>query len=95
MLSLDTVDRLSLSSKKAFFRSGNVLGMAKISLADHSLAAGECTRINLTQAASCMNLLNHRRLPVSIFNAKIATLGSLKGVTGKIFKLVNNFKGAS
>jgi hypothetical protein len=90
-----TLDRLSLSSKKAFFISGNVLGMANIFIADHSLTAGKCIRINLTQAASCMNLLNHRRLPVSIFNVKIATLGSLKRVTGKIFKLVSNFKGAS
>jgi hypothetical protein len=57
---------------------------------------GKCARINLTQAAFGKNLQNHRRLPVSIFlNVKIATLGSLKRVTGMIFKLVSNFKGAS
>jgi hypothetical protein len=67
--------------------------MANISNAEHSLAAGKCTRINFTRAPFGMNLQNHRQLPVSIFNVKIASLGSLKRVTGKIFKLVSNFKG--
>jgi hypothetical protein len=36
-----------------------------------------CARINLSQAALCIILQNHRRLPVSIFSVKIAALGSL------------------
>ncbi len=44
-------------------------------------------KINLSQAASCMILQNHRRLPVCIFSVKIATaLGSLKQVIGRILK---------
>jgi hypothetical protein len=35
-----------------------------------------------------MILQNHRRLPVSIFSVKIAAIGSLKRVTGRIFILV-------
>jgi hypothetical protein len=54
---------------------------------------GKFARITLFQAASCMILQNHRRLPVSIFSVKIAALGSLKRVTGRIFKI--NLKGAS
>jgi hypothetical protein len=45
---------------------------------------GKCAK-NLPQAASGMILQNHRRLPVSIFIVKIAALGSLKRVTGRIF----------
>jgi hypothetical protein len=48
---------------------------------------GKCARINLSQAASGIILQDHRRLPVSIFSVKIAALGSLKGVTGRIFKI--------
>jgi hypothetical protein len=48
---------------------------------------GKCARINLSQVASSLILQNHRRLPVSVFSVKIATLGSLK--------LLSNFKGAS
>jgi hypothetical protein len=44
-------------------------------------------RIKLSQAASGMILQNRKRLPVSIFSAKIAALGSLKCVTGRIFKI--------
>ncbi len=52
--------------------------------------------INLSQVASGMALQIHRgRLPVNIFNVKIAGLGSLKRVTERIFKLVSNFKEAS
>jgi hypothetical protein len=46
--------------------------------ADLSLAAG-------------MNLQNRRRLPVSIFSVKIAALGSLKRVTGRIFIISSKF----
>ncbi len=42
---------------------------------------------NLTHAASSMILLNHWRLLVSIFSVKIAALGSLKQLTGRIFKI--------
>ncbi len=58
------------------------------SSADLSLGAEKC-------AAFGIILQNHRRLPVSIFSVKIAALGSLKRVTGRIFKIVSNFKGAS
>jgi hypothetical protein len=58
---------------------------------------GKCARINLSQAASGMIFQNHRRLPVSIFSVKIAALGTLKWVTGRIFKISKfcNFKAAS
>jgi hypothetical protein len=50
----------------------------------------------LSLAASCMNLQNHRRLPVSIYRVKIAALGSSERVTIEGFsKLLSNFKGAS
>ncbi len=51
-----------------------------------------CARINLLQAASGMVLQNHRRLPVSIFSVKVAALGSLKRVTGRIFKISKSFQ---
>ncbi len=38
-----------------------------------------------------MNLQNRRRLPVSIFSVKIAAVGSLKRVTGRIFIISNKF----
>jgi hypothetical protein len=47
---------------------------------------GKCARIILTQTASCMIVQNHRRLPVRIFSAKIASLGSWKQVTGMNIK---------
>jgi hypothetical protein len=52
---------------------------------------GKSARINLSMAAFGIILQNHRRLPAS----KIAALGSLKRLTGRIFKLVSNFEGAS
>jgi hypothetical protein len=39
-----------------------------------------------------MMLQNHRRLPVSIFSVKIAALGSLQRVTGKVFKINKSFQ---
>jgi hypothetical protein len=48
---------------------------------------GKCASINLSQAASGMILQYHRWLPVCIFRDKIAALGSLKRVTGRIFKI--------
>jgi hypothetical protein len=56
---------------------------------------GKCAKIYLSLAAFGIILQNHRRLSVSIFSAKIAALVSLKQVTGRIFKIVNNFKEAS
>jgi hypothetical protein len=38
-----------------------------------------------------MILLSHRRLPVLIFSVKITALGSLKLVTGRIFKISKKF----
>ncbi len=52
-----------------------------------NLLQGKCARINLSLAAFRIILQNYRRLPVSIFSVKIATLGSLKRVFGKIFKI--------
>ncbi len=48
---------------------------------------GKCARINLSQAAYGMILQNHWRLPVNISSVKIAASGSLKRVTGRIFKI--------
>jgi hypothetical protein len=46
----------------------------------------------LLLAAYGMILQNHRRLPVSIFSVKISALGSLKRVTGSIFKISKSFQ---
>jgi hypothetical protein len=48
---------------------------------------GKCGRINLSLAAFGIILQNHWRLPVIIFSAKIAALGSFKRVTGRILKI--------
>jgi hypothetical protein len=70
----------------------SVIGRCSLEPTSHWIL-GKFARITLSQAASCMILQNHRRLPVSIFSVKIAALGSLKPVTGRIFKI--NFRGAS
>jgi hypothetical protein len=71
-----------------------VIGRCSLAPTSH-WRQGECARITLSQAASGMILQNHRQLSVSIFSVEIATLGSLKLVTGRIFKLAINFKGES
>jgi hypothetical protein len=76
-----------------FFKGLNILTSSLVP-ASHWLQ-GKYARINLSQAAYGMILQNHRRILVSIFSVKIAALGSLKWVTGRIFKIVSNFKGAS
>jgi hypothetical protein len=65
--------------------------------ADLSLAAGKMRENKLLPAAFGIILQNHRRLPVSIFSVKFDALGSLKRVTGRIFKIctVSNFNVAS
>jgi len=63
----------------------SVIGRCSLFPAVHWLQ-GKCARINLSQAASSKVLQNHRQFPVSIFSVKIAALGSLKPVTGSIFK---------
>jgi hypothetical protein len=74
----------------------SLIGGCSLVPTSHWWLQGKCARIILSQAASSMILNNHRRLPVSIFSVKIAALGSLKRVTGWIFKkLVINSKGAS
>jgi hypothetical protein len=50
---------------------------------------GKYARIRLPQVASSVILQNPRRLPVSIFSVKIATLGYLKRDAGRILKLSN------
>jgi hypothetical protein len=56
---------------------------------------GKCAKFNLSQAAYGMIFLqNHRQLHECIFSVKIAALGYLQRVTGRIFK-ISNFKGAS
>jgi hypothetical protein len=54
--------------------------------ADLSLAAGKMHKNNLSQAASGMILHNHRRLH-GFFSVKTGALGTLKRVTGSIFKI--------
>jgi hypothetical protein len=54
---------------------------------------GKCARIYLTGGFPVMILQNHRRLPESIFSVKIAALGVLKGVAGKILQVIS--KGTS
>ncbi len=56
---------------------------------------GKCTKIKLSQAASGMILQNHRRLPVSIFSAKIAAIGLWNGLMKRFSKFLSNFKRSS
>jgi hypothetical protein len=51
--------------------------------------------LSLASRENVQEITSHRRLPVSIFIVKIADLMSVKQVTGRISKLVSNFKGAS
>jgi len=53
---------------------------------------GNCARKKSSQADSGMIVQNRRRLPVSNFSAKIATLGSLKRGTGRILKIGKEFQ---
>jgi hypothetical protein len=59
--------------------------IGRCSNADFSLAAG--SRINLSQGASGRILHNRRRLTVCIFSVKIAAIGSLERVIGRISKI--------
>jgi hypothetical protein len=68
--------------------------MLPLELTSHWLQ-GKSARINLSHAASGIILPNLRRLPVCILRVKKAALGFEKRVTGRIFKKVSNFKGAS
>ncbi len=61
----------------------SVIGRCSLVPASHWLQ-GKCARINLSRAASGMIL--QRRLPVTIFSVKIAALGFLNRVTGRIVK---------
>jgi hypothetical protein len=63
----------------------SVIGRRSLAPTSHWLQ-GKCARINLSPAAFGIILQNHRRLSVSIFSVKIAALGSLKRVTGRILK---------
>ncbi len=64
-----------------------VIGRCSLVLtADLSAAAGKISENQLSPAAFGIILKVHRRLPVSIFSVKIAALGSLKRVTGRIFQ---------
>jgi hypothetical protein len=62
-----------------------LIGRCSLVPTSHRLQ-GKCAIINLSQAASGIILQNHRRVPVSIFSAKITAVGSLKRVTGRISK---------
>jgi hypothetical protein len=66
----------------------SVIGRSSLVQTSHWLQR-KCARKNLSQLASGMIFLNHRRLPVSIFVVKMAALWSLKRVTGRIFKISN------
>jgi hypothetical protein len=72
----------------------SVIGRYSLVPTSHWLQ-GKCARITVTKAASGMILQNHRLLPISIFSLKIVASGSFKRVTGRILKLVSNFKGPS
>ncbi len=64
----------------------SVIGRCSLVPTSHWMQ-GKCARINLSLVAFSIVLQNHRRLPVSIFSVKITALGSLKRVTGRIFKI--------
>jgi hypothetical protein len=64
----------------------SVIGRSSLVPTSHWMQ-GKYAKINLSQAAFGMILQNHRRLPVSIFSVKISSVGSLKLVTGRIFKI--------
>jgi hypothetical protein len=72
-----------------------VIGRCSLVPTSHWLQV-KCARINLAPAAFGIILQNHRRLLVSIFNVKIAALGSVKRVTvcitGRIFKISKYFQ---
>jgi hypothetical protein len=48
---------------------------------------GKCALINPLLAVFGMVLQNRKWIPLSIFSVKIAALGSLKRLTGRIFKI--------
>jgi len=53
-----------------------------------SFAAGKMReKINLSPAAFGIILQNLRQLPVNIYSVKITAVGSLKRITGRIFKI--------
>jgi hypothetical protein len=58
----------------------SVIGRFPLVTTSHWLQ-GKCARINFSQAAPGIILQNHRRPPLSIFDVKIAILGSSKWVT--------------
>jgi hypothetical protein len=64
----------------------SVIGRCSLVPTSHWLQK-KCARIDLSQAASGMILQNHRWLHVNIFCVKIAALGSLKRLSGRIFKI--------
>jgi hypothetical protein len=73
-----------------------VIGRCSLVPTSH-LLQGKCARINLSPAAFCIILQNHRQLPVSIFSGILAALGSVKRVRvlEGFSELVINFKRAS
>ena len=77
---------LKMLTKTLLKTSFSVIGRCSLVPISHWLQ-GKCTRINLSKVASSIILQNHRRLPVCLFSVKIAALGSLKRVTGRIFKI--------
>jgi hypothetical protein len=59
--------------------------------ADLFLAAVKMRKNEFVTGASGMILQNHRLLPVCVFSVEIAALGGLKRVTGRIFKISQQF----
>jgi hypothetical protein len=67
----------------------SVIGLCSLVPTSHWLL-GKCARNNLSQAASGMFLFTESQ--VYIFSIKVATLRSVKRVSGKIFKICKNSK---
>jgi hypothetical protein len=64
----------------------SVIGRCSLVRSSHWLQEN-VQEFNISQAVFGIILQNPRRLPVSIFSVKIATLESLKRVNGSVFNL--------
>ncbi len=88
---------------KCFSQNSPLCNWSMFSSVDPWLAAGKMCQIYLSLAAFSMILKDHRQLSVCIFRNKIASLGflkiasvgSFKSVTGRVFKINTSFKKTS
>ncbi len=79
-----------LLTETLFKISFSVIGRVSVVPTSHWLQ-GKCARTNLSQANFGMILGNYRRL-LFLFKVKIAAVGSLRRVTGRIFKISKQFQ---